>query len=117
MNIWICHYVMNYNQIFSQSSSSNKRGSEIKLSLQSLELIFDFDLLNRRTLITYPDGSTEAKTYDAIGRVLSTTDPLGNAISYEYDAADRVTASIDPLGNTTTSAHDAIGNLLSVDSE
>ncbi len=80
---------------------------------------------------TYPDGTTELNTYDAMGNLLSETDKEGHTTTYEYDGADRlikttypdgtatsktydaagrVTSTTDQRGNTTTYEYDAVGN-------
>ena len=64
-------------------------------------LTFDYDALDRRTKVTYPDATFEETTYnrlDAEGQ----RDRLGRWTRTFHDALRRVTAVRDPLGRTTT---------------
>ncbi len=75
---------------------------------------FAYDIMNRLTEITYPDGSTVGFTYDVRGRRTSATDQNNKTTYYTYDDADRLTAVTDPANNTTQYAYDTEDNLLSI---
>ena len=75
---------------------------------------FSYDIMNRLTGITYPDGSTVGFTYDVRGRRISATDQNNRTTTYAYDDADRLTAVTDPANNVTQYAYDTEDNLLSI---
>lgn len=75
---------------------------------------FVYDIMNRLTGITYPDGTTAGFTYDVRGRRTSATDQNGKTTTYTYDDADRLTAVTDPANNSTQYAYDTEDNLLSI---
>ncbi len=75
---------------------------------------FAYDIMNRLTGITYPDGSTVSFGYDIRGRRISSTDQNNRTTTYTYDDADRLTAVTDPANNTTQYAYDTEDNLLSI---
>ncbi len=43
-------------------------------------------------------GTTEARTYDAFGRLTQITDQRGNVSKVEYDRLGRTIATVDELG-------------------
>jgi RHS repeat-associated protein len=75
---------------------------------------FAYDIMNRLTGITYPDGSTVSFTYDVRGRRISATDQNNKTTTYTYDDDDRMTSVTDPAHNTTQYAYDTEDNLLSI---
>ncbi len=75
---------------------------------------FAYDIMNRLTGITYPDGSSVSFGYDYRGRRTSVTDQNQKATTYAYDDADRLTAVTDPANNTTYYAYDTEDNLSSI---
>ena len=75
---------------------------------------FAYDIMNRLTGITYPDGSTVGFAYDVRGRRTSSTDQNNRTTIYTYDDADRLTAVTDPANNTTGYTYDTEDNLLSI---
>jgi RHS repeat-associated protein len=76
---------------------------------------YAYDLANRTTTITHPDGTgATIETYDPDGLVLSTIDPLGRKTSYTYDANRNMRTETDALNKTTTYDYDANGHLKSV---
>jgi RHS repeat-associated protein len=75
---------------------------------------FAYDIMNRLTGITYPDGSTVGFTYDVRGRRITSTDQNNKTTTYTYDDADRLTAVTDPANNLTQYAYDTEDNLLSI---
>jgi RHS repeat-associated protein len=69
-------------------------------------LTFDYDALNRPTLVTYPDSTTEQFSYQRANgqKILDLThfkDREGRWTLFGYDALRQRTASIDPLGRVT----------------
>ncbi len=75
---------------------------------------FSYDIMNRLTGITYPDGSTVGFTYDVRGRRITATDQNHRTTTYTYDDADRLTVVKDPANNVTQYAYDTEDNLLSI---
>ena len=75
---------------------------------------FAYDIMNRLTGITYPNGSTVSFTYDVRGRRITSTDQNNKTTTYTYDDADRLTTVTDPAHNTTQYAYDTEDNLLSI---
>lgn len=57
----------------------------------------DYDVFDRPTLVTYPDGTTEATTYDRLD-VATHRDRAGRVTRYVYDAGRRLVATRDPAG-------------------
>ena len=57
---------------------------------------YTYDVMNRLTKITAPDGSTTQFAYDYRGRRIAVTDPNGKTTAYQYDDADRLVAVTDP---------------------
>ena len=75
---------------------------------------FAYDIMNRLTGITYPDGSTVGFGYDTRGRRTSVTDQNNKTTTYTYDDADRLTSVTDPANHVTQYAYDTEDNLLSI---
>jgi RHS repeat-associated protein len=75
---------------------------------------FTYDLMNRLTAITYPDGSSVGFGYDSRGRRTSATDQNQKTTTYAYDDADRLTSVTDPASNVTYYAYDTENNLTSI---
>jgi RHS repeat-associated protein len=67
----------------------------------SYTLTYDYDALNRRTKVTYPDGSYEETVYNRLDPEKH-RDPQGRWSETFYDALRRPVAMRDPLGRTTT---------------
>jgi RHS repeat-associated protein len=57
---------------------------------------YDYDTRGNRSVITYPDGSSESETYDAENRRDSSTDRMGRVTRYEYDDVGRLRYTIRP---------------------
>jgi YD repeat-containing protein len=51
--------------------------------------------------ITYPNGQSAARHYDAAGRLDSFTDWLGNQTAFAYDANSNLTTTTLPTGSGT----------------
>jgi RHS repeat-associated protein len=75
---------------------------------------FAYDIMNRLTGITYPDGSSISFGYDYLGRRTSVTDQNQKTTIYAYDDADRLTSTTDPANHTTNYGYDTEGNLTSI---
>jgi RHS repeat-associated protein len=74
------------------------------------ELDYDYDALDRKTKVTYPDTTFEERVFDRLD-ALRTRDRLGRWNHYVYDAVQRVTAASDPLGRTATRQWCSCGSL------
>jgi RHS repeat-associated protein len=73
---------------------------------------YTYDIVNRLTRATYPDGSFQQFTYDAAGNRKSLTDGAGTT-NYAYDESDRLTELTPPSGSPITFTWDDNGNMLS----
>jgi len=69
-----------------------------------------FDVANRPTIVTYPDGTTERMTYNRLDPA-SRIDRLGRMTRLTYDANRRLTATRDALGRTVTQDWCTCGSL------
>ncbi|MBF0410120.1 MAG: RHS repeat-associated core domain-containing protein [Candidatus Riflebacteria bacterium] len=93
----------------------------------------EYDVLNRLTKTTYPDGRYTTIEYDEAGNVALRRDnlnretryeytpsgkvskiirPDGSNTSYVYDAKDRKISETDTLGNVTSFVYDALNHLI-----
>ena len=72
---------------------------------------FSYDVMNRLTGITYPDGSSVSFGYDYRGRRTSVTDQNNRTTTYGYDDADRLTSVTDSASHTTSYGYDTENNL------
>lgn len=59
----------------------------------------DYDVFDRPTRVTYPDGTTEETTYDRLD-VATRRDRRGRVTRYYQDALRRLVATRDPAGRT-----------------
>lgn len=75
---------------------------------------YAYDISNRKTTVTYPDGGTVVSAHDSFGMLLSRKDPLGQTTSFTYDANHNLLTRYDPLGHTIHYAYDSQGNRTSV---
>jgi RHS repeat-associated protein len=75
---------------------------------------YQYDKLNRKTVVTNPENKTVTTNYDAVGNAIAVTDELGRTTSFTYDERNLQTGAIDPLLNKTTTNYDAVGNVVSV---
>jgi len=90
-----------------------------------------YDVLDRKTLVTDPSGNKTAYAYNVAGRLMQVTVPLGvqsgtsnntHTVNYGYDALDRTTiqtqnhvnpdSSVSALN--TLACYDSVNNLVSV---
>lgn len=69
---------------------------------------YGYDLANNLTTITYPDGSTVTRSFDADERLASVTDWLGNTTTFGYDPDSNLTTITFPsgTGNVDTYTYD-----------
>ncbi|HET7437334.1 MAG TPA: PKD domain-containing protein [Thermoanaerobaculia bacterium] len=65
----------------------------------------------RVTKTTYPDGSTEQQTYDAVGNVTSRTARDGRTTHYDYDALGHVIKTTYADGKAEENVYDAEGRV------
>lgn len=73
-------------------------------------LSYQYDALNRPTVTTYPDGTTEQTKYRNSDAVLM-TDRLGRATQRAFDNMDQLVFEVDPLGRKTQYAWCDCGSL------
>ena len=71
---------------------------------------FEYDALNRRTRLIYPDGTFDQIGFDALGRLASKTDQAGKTTRYGYDSLGRLTRVTDALNQITQYGYDEMGN-------
>jgi RHS repeat-associated protein len=57
---------------------------------------YQYDLRNDPTTITYPDGHSVMRAYDAAGRWINVTDWLGNTTTFSYDPDENITTETLP---------------------
>ena len=64
------------------------------------------------THTTYPDGEIEEYQYDALDRRTIVINRLGRTSRVVYDGVGNVVSEIDALNNTTMHLHDENGNVI-----
>jgi RHS repeat-associated protein len=74
---------------------------------------YTYDALNRRTGVTYADGSTTAYTYDAGNRLTQVVDSIAGTITRTYDGLNRLTSETTPQGSVSYT-YDAAGRRTSM---
>jgi RHS repeat-associated protein len=77
---------------------------------------YAYDANGNQSGITYPDGSSVAKTYDALNRLAGVTDADGT-VSYTYDSAGLVQSMLYPNGISELYTYDPAGRLLEITQE
>ena len=80
---------------------------------------YQYDKLNRLTLVTYPNDSECGYSYDVLGRTIERRDRREWLTEYEYDNLGRLTQRKSYDGQneliaTETFGYDALGNLLNI---
>jgi RHS repeat-associated protein len=75
---------------------------------------YQFDSLNRATVITDPLNNLTTKLFDKDGNVTQITDPLSRVTKFQFDAANRATLTTDPMGKSITTLFDKAGNVTEV---
>ena len=105
------------NPTFSQVATLDAAGQRKQLADSWGTVTYGYDRAGRLTSAGYPDGSTEADTYDPAGNrtAITATTPLsGTAVTTNsYDAADQLStaaATGGPQPGSTTYAYDGNGN-------
>jgi RHS repeat-associated protein len=78
----------------------------------TMALRYSYDAANRRTGLTYPDGSQESWAYDAAGRVTAVAGP-GDATPYavQHDGAGNLMQLAAPNGGVERWSYDNAGRL------
>ncbi|MBS1954389.1 MAG: hypothetical protein JST89_09385 [Cyanobacteria bacterium SZAS-4] len=71
---------------------------------------FAYDALNRPTLTTYPDGTTEQTVWNKLDAIL-TKDRIGRWTQDSYNSMQQMSYEIDPLGRKTQYAWCNCGSL------
>jgi RHS repeat-associated protein len=69
-----------------------------------------FDALSRMTNSTFPDGTKQITTFDALGRRIAQADQATNTTMFGYDALGRLTSVTNALGKVTRYGYDEVGN-------
>ena len=62
----------------------------------------------------YPDGRTEADSYNASGYLTATADSSARSVVYVPDAAGNVLSTTDQAGTTTHYQYDGLGNITTI---
>ena len=76
-------------------------------------MTFSYDLMDRTTQITFPDGTNEQVIYDRLDAV-QFKDRIGRWSTRSFDSLDRLVAETNPLGRTTTYCWCSCGSLASI---
>jgi RHS repeat-associated protein len=93
------------------SSGQVKQGETVLIAPTT----YTHDDLGRVTGITDPrTGAVTARTYNAVGQLLTQSEPVGRVTTYTYYPANHVNAGqlasvTDPIGRTTYTAYDTLG--------
>ena len=74
---------------------------------------YEYDAAQNLLSITYPDGGTIEKTYDANGNPLLIKDRAGNITQNAYSDVNRLLSTTNADGKTTSYVYDNKGNLTS----
>ena len=75
---------------------------------------YTYDTKGNLTKITYPDGSSEQFSVDALGNITSSVNRRGSTIGYTYDASGLLTKKQYADGSSVSYGYDTKGNLTSV---
>ena len=71
--------------------------------------LFSYDVFNRESRITAPDGATTIYHYDIYNNITAVVDEAG-PVGYTYEGS-RMAGMTDRLGNTTEYGYDGAGNM------
>jgi RHS repeat-associated protein len=74
---------------------------------------YSYDDLNRRTSISYPDGTSEQTIYERLDAVMS-SDRLGRWTQRSFNSMDQLVCETDPLGRKTRYCWCSCGSLASL---
>jgi RHS repeat-associated protein len=66
---------------------------------------YEYDLANKQTKITYPNGKTVTRAYDKTGRLEKTTDWLEHTTTFAYDTNSNLTTITFPTGTNNIDAY------------
>ncbi|WP_326699105.1 RHS repeat-associated core domain-containing protein [Streptomyces sp. NBC_01754] len=72
---------------------------------------FRYDLDDKETAVTGPDGTTWSYTYDLFGRKTGTEDPDKGRTTMKFDALDRMVESTDARGKSVLTRYDELGRV------
>ncbi|MBI4847936.1 MAG: RHS domain-containing protein [Nitrospirae bacterium] len=75
---------------------------------------YEYDLRDRLTRETKPDGGVINYEYDAAGNRTAVTDADGNSTTFTYDSINRLIKTTDPEGDTTNYTFDTENNMASM---
>ncbi|WP_199332029.1 Calx-beta domain-containing protein [Anabaena lutea] len=75
---------------------------------------YTYDTKGNLTKITYPDGSFEQFSVDALGNITSAINRRGNTIGYTYNTSGLLTKKQYADGSSVSYGYDTKGNLTSV---
>lgn len=81
------------------------------------ETWYNYDLADRLTMLTRPDGTIFQYTYNAAGQKISETDSLGRLTRFEYSPVGLLTKTIFPDSSFETFSYDTENRLLSKTNE
>jgi len=102
---------------FTQTATLDAAGQRVVLQEAAGSTTYDYDGAGRLTAASYPDGSTEANSYDPLGdrtTITSTTVLSGTAVTTNsFDAAAQLNTSVVAGGGQpgiTTYSYDGNGN-------
>ena len=104
---------------YSYDADGNLASSTVVFPSKNETTTYQYDRLNRRTLVTDPMGDSTATSYNALSNVASTADGLGKVTTYGYDHLNRNTSIAQPAvlvngtltAPTTLMEYDAAGNV------
>ncbi len=75
---------------------------------------YTYDTKGNLTKITYPDGSSEQFSVDALGNITSAVNRRGSTIGYTYNTSGQLTNKQYADGSNLSYSYDTKGNLTSV---
>ena len=76
---------------------------------------YGYDVADRLTSVTDPNGNAITYGYDDLGNLLDQTSPDTGTTSFQYDAAGNLTGKTDAKGQVFTYSYDALNRLTSLD--
>jgi YD repeat-containing protein len=75
-------------------------GAQRGTDSEGWSVTYDYDVADRVTKVTYPDGTTDQCVYDKLD-LASYRDRQGRVWTYTHDADRRLTSVTDPAGQQT----------------
>ena len=75
---------------------------------------FEYDGLEDRSRVVFPDGGDQTFVYDAARNLSQTTLPQGTVLDFTYDVAGRELTRTSSLGESRSFSYDGRGNLESM---